>query len=127
MDSFCPSTDSERSRRSPQSGRTYDSRKHSINFERFDGLLGEVVNEIELHTELIGVSGWKLIQKSMQPEDVRISDQDIAKAVELWCDCVKNRDLLKRALEEVAQEIRQLWRVSLIKLERARVWLVVAM
>jgi hypothetical protein len=51
----------------------------------------------------------------MQPKNGCIGDHHIAELAELGSDGVRNRDLLKRVREEVAQEVTELWRKSVVE------------
>jgi len=51
----------------------------------------------------------------MQPEHGCIGDHRIAELGELRSDGVRNRDLLERVREEVAQEVTEFWRESVIE------------
>ena len=53
-------------------------------------LPGDIVDDMQLRTGLVRVSGWKRSEKPTQPEHSCIGDEDFAEPIELWSDGVSD-------------------------------------
>ena len=83
--------------------------------ELCERLLGHVVDKEQLCSGLIFVSRRKRCKEPMQPEYGCIGDHRIAELRELWSDGVWYCDLLERMREEVAQEVTEFRRESVVE------------
>ena len=72
----------------------------------FNGLVGDVVEQVEPCFSLLRFPGLELVgKKLMQPQYSAVGAYYVLKAVDLLGGCVWDRDLVERGFDEVAQSV----------------------
>jgi len=70
----------------------------------FDCLVGGIVEQVELRSSLLLVTGFVLIREEfVQPQNASISDHHISEPVDISIHSVGNSDLVETVLDKVAE------------------------
>ncbi|CAM3052205.1 hypothetical protein HASA104033_12390 [Halobacterium salinarum] len=84
--------------------------------ESFNRLLGGVVEQVELRSSLLLVTGLELIREEfVQPQHRSISDHHVSESVDISVNSVGNSDLVETTLDEVAEILCQRRRQPLME------------
>jgi hypothetical protein len=79
-------------------------RAFAVDADLLDGSVSDVVEQVELRSSLLLASSLVLLaQKSMQPQNGCSGDHHVSGVVELVANGVRDSDLVKRELDEVAE------------------------
>jgi hypothetical protein len=82
----------------------------------FNDLTGGIIEQVELRSSLLLVTGLKLIRKGLvQPQHRSISDHHIFESADISINSVGNSNLVKNGPDEVAEVFREQRRQPLIE------------